>query len=211
MVKIILHIPGSTPQNVSLPDGTFNVGSGGGNQFLLNTVGVSRSHCRFYVSGNELRVLDLGSSNGTFCDGRAIGTEEPVLIPPGAVIRIGEAEVRTEGESVPPVQKKPGKKQEELFIRQAEDTGDEVPLLAVSGIPPSARPIIQEIKKQAHGELLRRLNLKRLAMNQGGGTQLEEKAHHVIGEILQELTIPLPDGVTIEKLGKELYDEAIGL
>ncbi len=242
MVKITLHIPGSAPQNISLPDGVFGVGSDSGNQFQLNTVGVSRYHCRFYVSGSELRIQDLGSSNGTFCNGQPVSTAEAELIPAGAEIRIGDTVILLAGErmsaavsssplssaaepvpppaapqmSVPVSSVSVNSAEEAMLARSVSQANaraaeDEVPLLAVSGIPPAARIIVQEIKKQAHAELLNRLNLKRMAMNQNSGTHLEEKARHVIHEILQELTIPLPDGVTREKLAKELYDEAIGL
>jgi pilus assembly protein CpaF len=71
---------------------------------------------------------------------------------------------------------------------------------------------VQEIKKRAHEELLQRLNLKRMAMS--GNTSEEDlsnKAAATIHEILAELNIPLPPGVTIEKLEKDLYHEAIGL
>ncbi len=243
MVKITLHIPGSAPQNISLPDGVFGVGSDSGNQFQLNTVGVSRYHCRFFVAGNELRIQDLGSSNGTFCNGQPVSTSDGEVIPPGAEIRIGDTVIRLAGESMPaavpppspvaaepppsapaPVPQKPtpvaavtvNSEEEAMLARSVSQANaraaeDEVPLLAVSGISPAARAIVQEIKKQAHAELLNRLNLKRMAMNQSSGSHLEEKARHVIHEILQELTIPLPEGVTREKLAKELYDEAIGL
>ncbi len=234
MVKVTLYIPGSEPQNVSLPEGVFSVGSGSDNQFLLNAVGVSRYHCRFFVKDGTLSVLDLGSSNGTFCNQQPVGTGQPTPVPAEAVLKIGEVSIQVHNSGVPaqaqpqsaaaaPVQEKtqsPSVQNEEEALlaksvqiakmKQAQGS-DEVPLLAVSGIPPAVRPAVQEIKKLAHAELLTRLNLKRMAMNNTGNTGLEEKARTVIHEILQELTIPLPVGVTREKLEKELYYEAIGL
>ena len=105
----------------------------------------------------------------------------------------------------------------DVFLSSLKDADssndpDRIPVLSISGIPDSARPFVQEIKKRAHVELLKRLNLKRMAMS--GSTaqgELDRKAGQTIHEILSELSIPLPPGVTQLKIEKELYDEAIGL
>ena len=73
MYRMVLHIPGNAAQEVNLPDGTFYVGSDSSNQFQLHTVGVSHRHCRFRVHEGVLRVMDLGSSNGTTVNGETLG------------------------------------------------------------------------------------------------------------------------------------------
>jgi len=264
MYRMVLHIPGSAPQSVNLPDGIFSVGADPSNQFRLNTVGVSHRHCQFRVQNGELKIMDLGSSNGTFCNGREVSTTAEMTVPPNSALSIGEVRIDALGSdqapaaqapapSTPPLQPRPAAPstpppqvqprpiipstpppppssseeqqtprgnenmaEEEARINQSVQEarsraqGDEVPVLAVSGIPAEARPIVQKIKKLAHVELLKRLNLKRMAMN-GEDTHLDHKAKDVIHEILSELSVPLPAGVTREKIEKELYYEAIGL
>lgn len=108
------------------------------------------------------------------------------------------------------------KKQVSVLQAAAEEAkriaaGTAVPVLRLSGIPMTARPLVQEIKKRAHVELLKRLNLKRLAMSGTSEEELTDKAKHTIHEILAELSIPLPDGVNIDTIERELEHEAIGL
>ena len=233
MFKIIISTPGHAPQTVSLPDGSFRVGSGSDNHFQLNAVGVSRSHCRFTVSNGALHVMDMNSSNGTFCNEKKLPAGTPVAVAPGSVLMIGEVRIEAVGGDAPAAQQqksaaapageqaqvKPSPTnpddadlQAKISAAKAKSSDpDTVPVLAVSGIPPEARPIVQEIKKQAHAELLNRLNLKRMAMNNSSEEHLEEKAQSVIREILSELSIQLPAGVTKQKIAMELYSEALGL
>ncbi|HCH86608.1 MAG TPA: hypothetical protein DFL85_13985, partial [Lentisphaeria bacterium] len=87
----------------------------------------------------------------------------------------------------------------------------EIPVLRVSGIPEKLRPIVQEIKKQAHRELLKRLNLKKLAVSGVSGEDLARQARSMIREILSQLTIPLPPEIDLPLVEKELFQEAVGL
>ena len=224
MFQIILKTPGAQGQKINLPDGAFMVGADAGNHLCLNAPGVSRVHCRLTVRGTKLFVQDLNSSNGTFCNQNPVSSQEPVQVPPGAVLLIGSVQIEavgTEKTEAPAAPKTPAPEpvlnEEErrlaASVQQAKNSSesDSVPVLAVSGIPAAARPMVQENKKQAHAELLNRLNLKRLAMGEVTEEHLEEKAKKVIHEILLDLSIPLPPGVTREKIEKELYYEAIGL
>ena len=49
--------------------------------------GVSRLHARILVSGQEARIEDLGSKNGTFVDGRPV--DDPRILNDGAEVRVG--------------------------------------------------------------------------------------------------------------------------
>ncbi len=229
MYKINLHIPGQPVQSVPLPDGVFQLGAGSGNHLQLNAVGVSQRHCRFSVQGDKLYVSDLGSSNGTFCDGVAL-SDSLTLIPPGAVLMVGQVRIEAVGNGQAPekvtapavaektvAEKKPVSEEEAQIAKSISEakkkTGDpdEVPVLAVSGIPEAARPVVQKIKKLAHVELLKRLDLKRAVLNNTSESALEEQAKSTIHEIMGSLTIPLPAGVTAQKIEQELYFEAVGL
>jgi len=217
MVDVILKMPGQPDSPLSIPPGQYQIGSSEAVPIQLPFVGVSNIHCVVQTQDDSFRIADLGSSNGTFLNGQRIGREF-VDVPEGSDIEIGTVHIlyKTGGTKPAPVDAHDIQRAAaEAAMRRAEENASEAPfrsrILEVSGIPWSARPLVQEIKKQAHSELLVRLNMKRLALNSVTENDLEEKARTTIHEILNELSIPLPEGVTQEKIENELYHEAIGL
>src|SRR5262249_6441275 len=54
---------------------------------VLTDQQVSRNHCRVCLAMNEIIVIDLGSSNGTFIDGNRISGGAP--LPVGARLQVG--------------------------------------------------------------------------------------------------------------------------
>lgn len=238
MVEIIISIPNDSPAKLNLPRGNFVVGASDDVPIQLPYVGVSKRHCEFSVTDSSLMVTDLNSSNGTFINGYRIGSA-PVPVPNGAVIEIGVVKIqifsgesqqastqrvditttRTPDTVLPgdnsPKNSLPQVKEQSAIVQTAAFPGAKADfssqILEVSGIPAVARPLVQEIKKQAHAELLTRLNMKRLAMGNVSELDLEEKARNTIHEILGEISIDLPAGVTLDKIENELCHEAIGL
>lgn len=261
MYDILIRIPGRDEMKMRLVSGgVYRVGASPACHIHLSAPGVALRHCQLIVS-DDLKVLDLGG--GIIVNGEEFRNEK-VLVPPGATIRIGSAEIFTLGSeeqkpaeeksssglgflknvfhketstavsdslpasgaparavtsaaavspegaplkvSAPLNPKEPAGKQEFSDAASAE-----IPILRVSGIPPEARELVQEIKRQAHVELLKRLNVKRMLMSGTAQDVLENKAKETIHEIMSELSIPLPNGVTQEKIERELVHEAIGL
>lgn len=269
MLEVMIHYPGGSNQKAKLVPGLYRVGSSPASHIQIDRPEVSGRHATFTVSETELRVADLGSSNGTFIDGEAVGSE-PEVAPRGSVIAIGEARIdvlspEPRPEPTPTPASKPATPKEReqnaatpatpnsstpshptpptppvapvsrsiagertmerdvnspietSFLHKAvnraerEANANQVPVLRLSGIPDVSRPIVQEIKRQAHFELLKRLNLKRLAVSGTSEDELKERAKSTIHAILSEISAPLPYGVTREKIEKELLNEAVGL
>jgi len=48
---------------------------------------ISRHHCILHVSGHELTVIDLGSSNGTYLNGQRVRSQ--AVVPDGAEVSVG--------------------------------------------------------------------------------------------------------------------------
>lgn len=68
--------------------GSCSIGRAPGNQVVLVDDKVSRKHALIHRQGeNEYWLVDLGSSNGSYLDGRRVA--QPVALRDGAVIRIG--------------------------------------------------------------------------------------------------------------------------
>ncbi len=58
---------------------------------MLEAGDVSRHHARFEHTGDELRIVDLGSTNGTRLNGRPVGRER---LRPGDEVSFGSVRVQ---------------------------------------------------------------------------------------------------------------------
>ena len=64
------------------------VGRGSDAGLRISSRRVSRTHCKLHLDDSRVRVSDLGSRNGTFVNGTAIG-KEPAPVPLGATLSVG--------------------------------------------------------------------------------------------------------------------------
>ncbi|MEU2181668.1 FHA domain-containing protein, partial [Streptomyces thermolilacinus] len=77
-----------------LHPGHIRVGRSADADVPLDDPDVSRLHCEVTVGDDgRVTVADLGSTNGTTLDGRPVGSQ-PVRLPAGALLRIGESALR---------------------------------------------------------------------------------------------------------------------
>jgi hypothetical protein len=60
---------------------------------VVRTPGVSKLHACF-LPGTPLRLLDLGSQNGTFVDGKPLRGEEPLALKAGSSLVFGDLATR---------------------------------------------------------------------------------------------------------------------
>ncbi|MBI5494263.1 MAG: diguanylate cyclase [Deltaproteobacteria bacterium] len=70
-----------------LPDGRQVVGRDQGSWLCVDEDGVSRAHLAFLVEGMRVQAQDLGSTNGTFCNGQPLTTR---VLQDGDQLRLGE-------------------------------------------------------------------------------------------------------------------------
>ena len=74
-------------RNFELGRGVTVIGRAEDATIRLDSGGVSRHHARVVVDGDEARVEDLGSKNGTFVDGRRL--RGACALREGAELRVG--------------------------------------------------------------------------------------------------------------------------
>jgi pSer/pThr/pTyr-binding forkhead associated (FHA) protein len=74
--------------------GTLSVGRSTDNDLVFDDPSLSRKHARIIRDGARLEVEDLGSSNGTFVNGRRVGKG---AINPGDQVRFGDVTFRVDG------------------------------------------------------------------------------------------------------------------
>ena len=223
MVKAIITTPDTQALTAILENGAYIIGSSSSCHIPIQATGISRRHAQLIISDGRITVMDLGSSNGTKLNGgESIFPNSPVDISGGATLTLGKASMQVlpmkSDETIASDTGAP--QQEEKRIPPPDNTPkpfsttpekEEIPVFQISAFPLELRPVIQEIKRQAHRELLVRMNLKKMALSGISTEELAKKAQSIIQEILSQLTIQLPGEKALKQLEKELLQEAIGL
>jgi hypothetical protein len=83
----ITHGP-NAPQEVPLTDDVLTIGRGSTATIRLDDTGVSRAHAEIRREGDDVILVDLGSTNGSSVNGRPI---ERVRLTPGDRIELGRS------------------------------------------------------------------------------------------------------------------------
>ena len=84
-------------KSVALGEGQVVLGRSGGISFTIDDLQVSAVHCAVTREGSEFWITDLGSTNGTYVNGRRI--DKGTLLGPGDLVQLGNsvAELRYQG------------------------------------------------------------------------------------------------------------------
>lgn len=68
------------------------IGRRPGNDIVVPDAHVSGQHATIEVVGDEVRLTDLGSTNGTFIEDRRLVPNQPTAVPVGATITMGKTQ-----------------------------------------------------------------------------------------------------------------------
>jgi pSer/pThr/pTyr-binding forkhead associated (FHA) protein len=91
--KLIVARPDLPPIIFELEQEYTHVGRAPGNEIPLPYPSVSNRHCIFILSGPDVVLRDLNSSNGTYVNGEAISE---VILRPGDLIQMGTVQIKFE-------------------------------------------------------------------------------------------------------------------
>ncbi|MBR2632313.1 MAG: Flp pilus assembly complex ATPase component TadA [Lentisphaeria bacterium] len=226
MPRIEIYQADCEPVKMDIPEGAYLVGAGSDCHIRLSRPDISRHHAQLVISADRITVIDLGSSNGTTIGNSSepIFSQRPTQVESGCDMKFGRSTSMKvflpQAEGVP-AQKNTQPSAPQMSAQQPRTSEDvsgvvmpekgDIPKLDISGIPAALRPVAQEIKKQAHRELLVRLNLKKLALSGVSEEELNNRAAAMVKEILSQLSVKLPVGLRLDIIEKELIQEAIGL
>jgi serine phosphatase RsbU (regulator of sigma subunit) len=91
---LVQEADGTPIQRHPLDGTTLVVGRVAPAAIVLDGSAVSRRHCMLDRAGDQVTIIDLGSTNGTFVDGLRI--QQPVVLADGARIQVGPHTLRYE-------------------------------------------------------------------------------------------------------------------
>jgi hypothetical protein len=97
MARLIINPNTPSAWEIQLKAGTNLLGRGFANDYKIDNLSVSSSHCQIVLEGGRAVLKDLGSTNGTFVN-RAPVTE--TTLQPGQTIHLGSVEILFQGDSV---------------------------------------------------------------------------------------------------------------
>ena len=90
----------SATEAIRLGDGVTTVGRHDDCRLRIKSSRVSRRHCELFGKKGLLLIKDLGSSNGTFVNGKRI--QEQRVLEPGDELTIGQVKLRVAKVGAPP-------------------------------------------------------------------------------------------------------------
>ena len=231
--------PGQDSNRFELPAGIYTIGRSEACKIRLRDPEISERHALLTLRESVVTIEDLHSSNGTLIDG--VPVQESTPVHEDDVIGIGPCLLRvsrTAGTAVAP----PPLPADVQATRPGDPSAppppnSDAPEERARAVAPSAPPageareparacrpqaeapvdpmtaIVRAIKNQIHGELIQRLDLKRMTVSRIGTDELQAKARDTIRAIIAEVrrNQKLPGGIDPQRLEKEIYDEAMRL
>jgi predicted component of type VI protein secretion system len=114
----------SASTSLKLIDGITSVGRHDDCSIRIKSSQVSRRHCEIFEAAGKLTLRDLGSSNGTFVNGKRVMGQQPLKL--GDEIQIGAVTLRVAkvGQPAPAGQAKPKAGDTAVFDAVAVDEDD---------------------------------------------------------------------------------------
>lgn len=81
-----------TGEKIHITKDGFRLGSGADVDYVVGQQGISRKHASIVYRNNTYCVMDLGSTNGTFINGRQVPKNAPIEIHSGDILRLAGEE-----------------------------------------------------------------------------------------------------------------------
>ncbi len=75
---------------IHLIEGENRVGRSASNEIHIPAEKISRHHARLLIAGDNLELIDLGSTNGSFVNDDRLEKNQPVALNPGDEVRFGD-------------------------------------------------------------------------------------------------------------------------
>jgi len=106
MARLVILTKGKPGRAFDLGKERMTIGRAGDNAFQISDPAISTYHCEVILSGKDLVVKDLGSTNGTFIGGDKITS---AILKPGQRLLLGDVELRFETRAKVPMRARVGR------------------------------------------------------------------------------------------------------
>lgn len=183
-----------------LTDGVWFIGRDPTCEIRLDFPEVSSRHALLNVSQGAALIKDLRSANGTYINGEMLTDE--VRLGGGDVIQIGECLLRVSEEG-------------ETSAAVSEPTPEVLPEPEQEEAPEldPTRELRRNVQEQIQRELLKRLDMKRIALSGVDQAELEATAREKISQIVNEVIANgrLPAEIDPGRLEEDVFNEAMRL
>jgi pilus assembly protein CpaF len=204
--------PGGPPATCRLPPGSYVIGRGENCRIRLRHAEVSERHALLILREDGATIEDLGSSNGTWLEGREVKTPTPLGV--GNEVRIGPYTLLLR--AVPAPATKDGAAAAAAPAPSSPAAPAEKPAPPPQPPPPPAardaeRALRRQIKNQIHRELVQRLDIKRLTSARVSGEELQRRARETLAAVIDDVRHKLPAGIDPDVLAEEIFNEALRL
>ena len=199
---ITLAIPGQPVRQIPMPCGAYVIGRGASCALRIEDASVSELHAKLILTPGDAWVEDLGSSNGTVVNSQVI--TDATRLSPEAIVSIGSTVFRVQPRTVAPT---PPPAPSTPPPPPAEPTPTPTPQVD------RQQELRTQVKEQLHAELIKRLDLKRLATSEISADELGRRVRETLRTILTEVTArgALPQGLDPDSLVEEIYNESVRL
>lgn len=217
-----IALPGKEISTLDFACGTYTIGRNPACDLVISDASVSELHAQLELTPQEAWLTDLNSSNGTFVDARPLAAGRRAPVTAENVVTIGGSYFRIQRQQ-PQFEPEPAPADDSSPFAQAQPSLN--PPVATRDIPSTTQPIKftpdpnpldalrTTIKEQIHDELVRRLDLKRLASHTLSKEELGNRVRNALLEIMEELRSrnALPSSIDTDSLLEEIFNESVRL
>lgn len=218
---LTVALPGQNNQQISLACGAYLIGRGPSCDITLDDPSISELHAKLILTPTEAWIEDLGSSNGTAVNSLPIAAV--TALSPNDILSLGGTLIRVAPRQPAPPSAPPQRTSRPSVPTQPPSAASTAaaPQQPCRPMPPDAAAsrstretaVRRQVKEQIHAELIKRLDLKRLATSSVSQDELSRRVRETLTAILAEVTArhALPDGLDPDALLEDIFNEAIRL
>lgn len=190
------------------------IGSGSGNDIVIDNKTVSRKHAAIKFDGKSLSISDLGSMSGTWVNDERIVVHGPISSSDEIMIGQCRLWIRAAGS------KESASLRENIEPTEAKKKSVHLAAAPVAN-PAFGGPTTGSIKKSdvdtmhwrqyLHDEILGEMDLRRKDVHRMADEELRRETESIIDSVLARKRSEIPKLINLGKLKQDVLDEAVGL
>jgi pilus assembly protein CpaF len=205
VLRVVVHEKGGRTQRFNFEGDQFSVGREEDNDLVLDRVNVSKHHLRFRRHAGAIEVLDLGSTNGTYVNGRKVA--QPRSVRRSDRIYVGDYILMLEGDddSIAPLERG------EIVVT-GSDGKPQTRAVVLPPVHSNDQPLPPEVAKmigRGDDDSALFTSARRMPAPGVQSSYLDKIANRVLSTVL--MNVRSLDPMTASELPEAVRDEALAL